>query len=86
MQWQECSQVDQRLENPFDWSLLRQVGDIVGTGVWSRPRGNLQASENIGRPERVFAAFGRESLAALGTVAAARRRPAARCARLVEPC
>src|SRR5688572_18386035 len=27
------------------------------------------------RPSRVFAAFGRESLALLGTVAAARRRP-----------
>jgi len=32
----------------------------------------------------LFAACGRESLAALGTVAAARRRPSARYARLVE--
>jgi len=33
------------------------------------------------RPERLFAAFGRESLAALGTVAAARRRPSQRLRR-----
>jgi len=38
----------------------------------------------LARPERLFAACGRESLAALGTVTAARRRPSARCARLVE--
>ena len=38
----------------------------------------------MARPERLFAACGRESLAALGTVAAARRRPSARFARLVE--
>jgi len=39
----------------------------------------------LARPERLFAAFGRESLAALGTVAAARRRPSRRrTAPLVE--
>jgi hypothetical protein len=38
----------------------------------------------LARPERLFAAFGRESLATLGTVAAVRRRPSARFARLVE--
>jgi hypothetical protein len=38
----------------------------------------------LARLERLFATFGRESLAALGTVAAARRRPSARFARLVE--
>jgi hypothetical protein len=39
---------------------------------------------NLARPERLFAAFGRESLALLGTVAAPRRRTSARFARLVE--
>jgi len=38
----------------------------------------------LARPERLLAGFARSSLAALGTVAAARRRPSARFARLVE--
>jgi hypothetical protein len=38
----------------------------------------------MARPERVLAGFARSSLATLGTVAAARRRPSARFARLVE--
>jgi hypothetical protein len=38
----------------------------------------------LARPERWLAGFARSSLAALGTVAAARRRPSARYARLVE--
>ena len=39
----------------------------------------------LARPSRLFAAFGRESLAALGTAAAARRRPSRRLtAPLVE--
>jgi hypothetical protein len=45
---------------------------------------NVQDFDLMAHPERLFAAFGRESLAALGTVAAARRRPSARYARLVE--
>ena len=61
----------------FRWCLH---GDLH----WRAIIAPMHASEQMGRPSRVFADYGRESLAALGTVAAARRRPSARCARLVE--
>jgi len=55
-----------------------------GANNWSAWPPLSAAVFSSARPSRLFAAFGRESLTPLGTVAAARQRPSARYAHLVE--